>query len=121
MIERSVTAGWISDLSCGHVSPWVSPDGHVYGQLKPGDWISCSTPPCQTSRKVLRVIPVVPMIGTAGMVWADFREHFNGHAGQEAHQLHHRELGPGMQTAYRLYHDRLHAESRTLDHEHSPV
>ena len=122
MNERSVTAGQLSELSCGHLSPWISEDGHVYGPAEPGSWVSCSIPPCQTQRKVIRVIPVIPMSSMDGTSWPDFCEHFNSkHPYSDAGTLPGRQLGPDVQLAYRRFHDRLHIELRDLDHEHSPV
>lgn len=34
---------------CGH---WVA---NLQSPPRPGNWISCATPPCQTQRQVLRV------------------------------------------------------------------
>lgn len=48
--------GFAAELKCGHTNPAYQPDGRPYGQLKPGDWISCL--PCQGQREVIRSIRV---------------------------------------------------------------
>jgi hypothetical protein len=56
-----------------------------------------------------------------GTSWEKFRQHFNlGHAGWDE-TLPFRQLGPDVQLAYRLFHERLHFTKRDLNHEHSPV
>jgi hypothetical protein len=46
--------GYAAELECGHVNPPYSPDGHPYGQMKPGDYITCHSLKCQGQRKVVR-------------------------------------------------------------------
>jgi hypothetical protein len=46
--------GWLAYYECGHVGAARSDDGHLYGQARVGQRLTCRQ--CQGQRRVVRVV-----------------------------------------------------------------